>query len=704
MRLPAPIFATTWPDGCATLVGEQAVPAFPGGDDTLEGDRMSRRAEPETVAAPSGVVIEAIWPEIDGGRYPVKREVGDTLEVWADIFKDGHGKLAAVVRYRRWHDDDWQEAEMSFYDNDRWRAAFLLVDNTRYVYQIEAFPDRFGTWRDELEKKVDAGLDVGLELREGRAIVAEALDRADESDRAILTDAIDLIDGDATQAAKVAGALAEPLEAAMRRNRSRAGAARSRELAVVVDRVNARFAAWYEFFPRSAGTVPGRSATFAEAAERLPAIVAMGFDTVYLPPIHPIGRTFRKGPNNTLGAGPNDPGVPYAIGNEAGGHDAIEPGLGTLADFRAFVERAGELGMDVALDFAVQASPDHPWVREHPAWFTLRPDGSIQYAENPPKKYQDIYPLDFASPDWRALWDELKRIVLFWIEQGVTTFRVDNPHTKPIAFWEWLIAEVQAEHPETIFLAEAFTRPKVMKALAKAGFTQSYTYFTWRNFKGEITDYFTELTQTDVKEYMRGNLFPNTPDILPTILQEGGRPAFRMRLALAATLSSVYGIYSGFELCENRGIPGREEYLDSEKYQHKVWDWDRPGNIIADVTAINRLRREHPALQEYDNLRFYPSDDDNVICYGKRTPDGTDNIVMVVNLDPFGAHETWIHLPLRDWGIPEHEPYRSTELFSGDTHLWTGPHIRLWIDPNIAPMQFYAIAPTQKIDYVEPFG
>ncbi|HEU0115393.1 MAG TPA: maltotransferase domain-containing protein, partial [Thermomicrobiales bacterium] len=345
---------------------------------------MSRRAEPELAVAPSGVVIEAIWPEIDGGRYPVKREVGDTLEVWTDIFKDGHGLLAAVVRFRRWRDDDWREADMELFDNDRWRASFVLEDNTRYFYQIEAFPDRFATWRDELAKKADAGLDVALELREGRAIVAEALARADDPDRATLADAIALLDGDTSPAAKVAGALAEPLAAAMRRHRSRAGAARSPELEVVVDRVKARFAAWYEFFPRSAGTEPGRSATFAEAAARLPAIAAMGFDTVYLPPIHPIGRTFRKGPNNTLGAGPNDPGVPYAIGNEAGGHDAIEPGLGTLADFRAFVERAGALGMEVALDFAVQASPDHPWVREHPAWFTVRPDGSIQYAENPP--------------------------------------------------------------------------------------------------------------------------------------------------------------------------------------------------------------------------------------------------------------------------------------------------------------------------------
>ncbi len=666
---------------------------------------MSRRTPGiDTDSPPSGILIERVWPELDCGRYPVKREVGDLLEVSADIFKEGHDQIAAVLRYRRWYDDEWAEAEMRFVDNDRWSGSVLLADNTRYRYTIEAFPDRYGTWRDEVAKKAEAGLDVALELREGEAILVEALTRAAGEDRATIEEAIGVARV-GSQAAAVHHLLGEPVEAAVRRNRSRAGAKTyDRELEVVVDRVAARYAAWYEFFPRSAGTVPGRSATFAEAAGRLPVIAAMGFDVVYFPPIHPIGRSFRKGPNNSLVTGPNDPGVPYAIGSEEGGHDAIEPGLGTLEDFRALVGAARGHGIEVALDFAVNASPDHPWVREHPDWFHIRPDGSIRYAENPPKKYQDIYPINFDTPDWRNLWEELKRIVVFWIDQGVTMFRVDNPHTKPTVFWEWLIGEVQKTHPEAVFLSEAFTRPKVMKALAKAGFTQSYTYFTWRNFKRELIEYFTELTQSEVKEYLRGNLFVNTPDILPYILQEGGRPAFKMRLALAATLSSVYGMYSGYELCEATPVPGKEEYLNSEKYDYKVWDWDRPGNIIDYVAAINRVRREHPALHEYDNLRFHGSDDENVLCYGKATPDRSDVVVAVVNVDPFGAHETTIHLPLEELGIDPEEPYRAHDLLTGETHLWTGPDQRLRLDPEEEPARLFALQPWVRVEFGEPCG
>ncbi len=591
---------------------------------------------------------------------------------------------------------------MRFVDNDRWGGSVLLADNTRYCYTIQAFPDVYATWTDELHKKAEAGLDVGLELREGRAILAEAAGRADDGDRATLDAAIAIIYG-GSQTAAVHHLLQEDVTEAMRRNRSRVGAATyDRELEVVVDRVAARYAAWYSFFPRSAGTVPGRSATFAEAAERLPAIAAMGFDVAYLLPIHPIGRTNRKGRNNAVVGGPDDPGVPYAIGNEQGGHDAIDPALGTLEDFRAFVEAARGHRLEVALDLAIQASPDHPWAGEHPEWFTIRADGSIKFAENPPKKYQDIYPINFDNRDWWGLWNELKRIVLFWVEQGVMTFRVDNPHTKPTVFWEWLIAEVHKSHPEVIFLSEAFTRPKVMKALAKAGFAQSYTYFTWRNFKAELIDYFTELTQTEVKEYLRGNLFTNTHDILPYILQEGGRPAFKLRLALAATLSSVYGIYSGYELCENTAVPGKEEYLNSEKYEYKVWDWDRPGNIVDYVTKINQIRRAHPALQEYDNLRLVASDDDNVLAYLKATPDRSDIVVAVVNLDPFGAHETTIHLPLPELGIDPEQPYRAQDLLFGETHLWTGASQRLRLDPRDEPARLFALRPWARVDYGEP--
>ena len=653
---------------------------------------------------PSSVIIEAIAPQLDCGRYPVKREVGDCFVVAADIFKDGHDKLAAVLRYKTREEADWRETEMRLVDNDRWSGSFDLAENTRYHYAIQAFPDTFATWSDGLAKKHAAGQEVGLELREGKLILEEALPRADGTDRAAIEAAIAALDGRRDQAAKVAAVLGGDVAGAMRRWRSRAGAADSPVLEVVVDRERARFAAWYSMFPRSAGTVPGRSATFTEAAERLPAIAAMGFDTVYLLPIHPIGTTFRKGKNNTLGGGPDDAGVPYAIGSELGGHTAIEPGLGTLEDFRAFVERTEALGMEVALDLAIQASPDHPWVRDHPDWFTVRPDGSIQYAENPPKKYQDIYPINFNTPAWRELWEELRDTILFWVDQGVKVFRVDNPHTKPTVFWEWLIADVQREHPKVIFLSEAFTRPKVMKSLAKAGFAQSYTYFTWRNFKREIEEYFTELTQTEVAEYMRGNLFPNTHDILPYILQEGGQPAFRMRLALATTLSSAYGIYSGFELCENAAVPGKEEYLNSEKYEYKVWDWDRPGNIIDDVTRLNRIRRDHPALHEYDNLRFFPTDDDNLICYAKATPDLSDIVVVVVNLDPFSPHEGHIHLPLPELGLDWEQPYRSHDLVGDETHLWSGGRIWLRLDPHDSPYRVYSLEAWRRIDYAEPCG
>jgi len=659
---------------------------------------------PATQAPPSGIIIERVRPEIDGGRYPIKRVVGDVLQVSADIFKDSHDKIAAVLQYRRTSDADWQEAEMRLVDNDRWMGEFLLPDNTRYHYTIAAFPDQWATWRDEVAKKHDAGQDVALEIVEGRLILEEARDRASGADREVLEAAIGIAGGAATQPAKVQHLLGDDVAFAMQRARSRAGEARyARELAVVVDRPAARFAAWYEFFPRSAGTDASRSATLAEAAKRLPAIAAMGFDVAYLTPIHPIGSAFRKGKNNTLHPEPGDPGVPYAIGSEAGGHDAIEPGLGTLEDFQGFVAAAASLGMEVALDIALQASPDHPWAREHPEWFSVRPDGTIRYAENPPKKYQDIYPINFDTPAWRELWQEMRRILIFWIEHGVKTFRVDNPHTKSMAFWEWVIASVQAEHPDVIFLSEAFTRPKVMKLLAKAGFTQSYTYFTWRNFKRELEEYFIELTQSEMKEYYRGNLFPNTHDILPFILQEGGRPAFKMRFALAATLSSVYGIYSSYELCENTPVPGREEYLNSEKYEYKVWDWDRPGNIIPYITRVNAMRRAHPALQLYDNLRFYPSDDEHITCYGKATADGSDRVLMVVNLDPFDTHETWLHLPVGDWGFPAGQPFQVEDLLTGEVHLWH-EHQHMRLDPHDEPARFYAVRPIARVSYVEGCG
>lgn len=663
---------------------------------------LTQRIDPMSQSeAPSSIVIENVWPELDGGRNPVKREVGDTFEISADIFREGHDKIAAVARYRREADEVWSEVEMRYVDNDRWSASFPLTDNTRYQYTIHAFPDHFGSWRDELRKKSDAGLDVGSELVEGRRIVAEAVARAGADDRSLLEHVLTRSEG-APQAIAVAVLLGDDVNAAMARSRSRAYASISRVLEIVVDRVAARFASWYEMFPRSAGTVEGQSATFDDVIAQLPRIQAMGFDVLYFTPIHPIGRSNRKGRNNTLKAEPGDPGVPYAIGSELGGHDAIHPDLGTLDDFRRLVRAAADHGLEIALDVAIQTSPDHPWAKNHPDWFFIRPDGTIKYAENPPKKYEDIYPINFFGETWRELWNELKRVILFWVEQGVKTFRVDNPHTKSTAFWEWLIREVQRDHPDVIFLSEAFTRPKVMKSLAKAGFTQSYTYFTWRNFKRELIEYFTELTQTDVKEYLRGNLFPNTHDILPYILQEGGRPAFKIRVALAATLSSVYGIYSGYELCENTPVPGKEEYLNSEKYEYKVWDWDRPGNISDFIARINQIRREHPALQEYDNLRFYPADDENVLCYGKSLPDAGDNVLAVVNLDPFQAHETVFHLPIHEFGIESDEQFRATDLISGETYIWTGPSQQLRLDPQEEPVRLFAIQRFHHIEYAEP--
>jgi starch synthase (maltosyl-transferring) len=629
------------------------------------------------------ILIEAVYPKLDDGRYPIKREVGDTLEVWADIIRDGHDVLAAAIKYRPRGEAEWREAPMRHFDNDRWTGAFPLEANTRYTYTIEAWTDAFASWQRDLDKRVTAGQDVASELEEGAALVRRAAARAGGADRADLEAAAARLAGGEAAEARARAAGDAGLARVMARWAERADLSRyDRELEVVVDRPAARFAAWYEMFPRSQGRVPGRSGTFEDCIARLDDIQAMGFDVVYLPPIHPIGRTHRKGRNNALVAAPDDPGSPWAIGNEQGGHKAVEPSLGTLADFGRFVEAARARGMEVALDYAIQCSPDHPYVREHPEWFYQRPDGSIKYAENPPKKYEDIYPLNFATADWEALWRELLSIVEFWIAQGVRTFRVDNPHTKPLPFWRWLIEEIEAAHPDVIFLAEAFTRPKMMRALAKLGFTQSYTYFTWRTTKPELTDYLTELTQTDVREYMRGHLFTNTPDILMPFLQEGGRPAFKIRVALAATLSSLYGIYSGFELCEGVARPGVEEYIDNEKYEIKVRDWDAPGNIKAYIGRLNAIRRAHRALQQYENLAFYPADDPAVLFYGKMTKEGDDAVLVAVSLEPGAARESALHLPLDALGIGPDQPYRAWDLLGDRALPWQGPVPRVRLTPE----------------------
>jgi len=650
------------------------------------------------------ITIQDIKPELDGGKFPIKREVGDTLEVQATVFTDGHVKMMAILKVREAGAKDWSETPMTLENPglDHWVGQTRLLQNGRASYTIEAWVDPFETWRDEMIKKTDAGLDVSLEVIEGRTVVQGAHERAKGADKKNLEAVLKAFDADEDTKRRTDLLLDWDLRELMARWPDRSRSIEYPPLEIVVDRVQARFAAWYEMFHRSQGTEPGKSATFADCEQRLPEIRDMGFDVIYFVPIHPIGRKHRKGPNNTLNAGPDDPGSPYAIGSDEGGHCAVHPDLGTLEDFDHFVKRAREMGMEVALDFAIQCAPDHPWIEEHPEWFIFRPDGTIKYAENPPKKYQDIVNVDFHCEARETLWTALRDSVAFWADRGVRIFRVDNPHTKPVPFWEWMIRDIQAKHPDVIFLAEAFTRPPMLKMLAKAGFSQSYTYFTWRNTKYELTEYLTELTQTDDAEYLRPNFFPNTPDILPPFLQTGGRPAFMIRFVLASTLSSVYGIYNGFELCENDPIPGREEYNNSEKYDYKVWDWDRPGNIKDYIARINWIRRENPALHELENLRFYTAHNDNVLFYGKMTPDRDNMVFIAVNLSPFDVHEADVEFPMHDMGMGPDDSYEVEDLLTGERHLWRGgwQHIRL--DPHYNPAAIFRINPYRHVDYRAP--
>jgi len=649
-----------------------------------------------TLQSASPLVIEHLWPELNGGRHPVKREVGDTFTVWADVFRDGHDVIAAALLFREFDAPAWHQVVLQPIGNDRWSGSFPLAHAGRYRYTIEAWTEAFESWRGDTLRKQAAAQNIDSELLEGRALLASYLPRTSGIDHTRLSSLLNALAGEVPATAARAAILLDPATAALAaRYPDPASKLRyAPEMEVVVDRVRARFSAWYEFFPRSQGTDPTRSATFLECEARLPEIQAMGFDVVYLPPIHPIGVTKRKGPDNSLVAGPQDPGSPYAIGSALGGHDAIEPGLGTLDDFDHFVAAARAHGMEVALDFAINCSPDHPWVRQHPEWFFHRPDGSIKYAENPPKRYEDIYPLNFHGAGAEALWEELRRVLSFWMGHGVHIFRVDNPHTKPLPFWHWLLTRLKAECPEAIFLSEAFTRPKVMKYLAKIGFSQSYTYFTWRNTKAELIEYLNELAHGETREYFRPNFFTNTPDILPEILQHGGRAAFQMRAVLAATLAPSYGVYSGFELCEAAAVPGSEEYLHSEKYQYKVWDWDRPGHIKELLTRLNRLRRENAALQRLETLRFLPASGDNILFFLKRTEDGSNALLIAVNLDPHHAHEADIELPLEALGLGEQQEYAVAEQLHGWETRWRGRHQRLRLDPAEMPAVVLRVTPT----------
>ena len=638
------------------------------------------------------ITIEGVTPEVDAGRFAAKRTVGERCQVGADVYKDGHDALRARVRYRGPGVEAWSYAPLAYdFAADRWRGDFALDAVGRWTFTVEAWTDQFGTWRRGLDKKVAAGQQVAVELLEGAELVdrttrrmrfGDARKRLEAAARVLRDPAVDA-------AARVQAGLDPELLALMDANFPPADLTTyARELAVTVEPERAAFAAWYEFFPRSEGsTAEGRHGTFADAERRLPRLAELGFDVIYLPPIHPIGRTFRKGRNNSLTPDADDVGSPWAIGSEEGGHDAVDPKLGTVEDFERFVRRANALGLEIALDYALQCSPDHPWARAHPDWFHVRPDGTIAYAENPPKKYQDIYPINFWCDDRAALWEACRDVLLFWVARGVTTFRVDNPHTKPFAFWEWVIAEVRARHPGVVFLSEAFTRPKKLLRLAKLGFSQSYTYFTWKNTGAELREWLAEFSTPEVLEYYRGNLFANTPDILHEYLVHGGRPAFRARLLLAGTLSPLYGIYSGYELSENVPVrPGSEEYLDSEKYQLVQRDYEAPGNLNEDIRRLNAARRAHPALQRADNLTFHLSENPQIVFYHKAPPAGAgDDLLVAVNVDPHNAHDGMVHVPLERLGIGPDELYVVEDLLTGARYTWRGSRNYVRLDPQVEP-------------------
>ncbi|HYD51518.1 MAG TPA: alpha-1,4-glucan--maltose-1-phosphate maltosyltransferase, partial [Gemmatimonadaceae bacterium] len=732
----------------------QKIPAVPDLDtDRRPAPRRSsvaaRRASERRINArtPDRITIECVSPELEAGRYAVKRVVGDVVEVGADVFRDGHDVLVARILYKGPDEEAWRIAPMTYdFDGDRWYGTFTVDRIGRWTYTVESWTDLFATWRRDLRKKVDADQDVRVELLEGAELVRTAARRAKfGAARATLQQTANVLadEADLSIAVRTHRALDDDLPALMAEFWPPRDATRyRRELTIQVDRERARFASWYEFFPRSAVPVEQptadsqrptaasetpapspqsptpRHGTFKDAEALLPRIAELGFDVVYLPPIHPIGRQFRKGRNNTLNALPEDVGSPWAIGNEQGGHDAIEPALGTLEDFDRFVARARELGLEVALDYALQCSPDHPWVKAHPDWFVQRPDGSIKYAENPPKKYQDIYPINFWCEDRDSLWAACRDVLLHWCEHGVRTFRVDNPHTKPWAFWEWVIDEVQTRFPDAIFFAEAFTRPKKMNSLAKLGFTMSYTHFTWKNLWWELRPFMEEMTQGELGEYFRGNLFTNTPDILTEYLVHGGRPAFRVRLLLAATLSPLYGIYSGYELIENAPVrPGSEEYLDSEKYQLRPRDWNAPGNLNEEIRTLNALRRRAVALQRNRNLTFHESDNPTILFYRKAgglassiardvrrsAPDalaqpaplaggieaawGDDeaDYLIAVNLDPSTVQVTMVNVPLEEMGLREDEPFVVRDMLTGARYTWRGRRNYVMLDPSVAP-------------------
>ncbi|MCE0464551.1 alpha-1,4-glucan--maltose-1-phosphate maltosyltransferase [Pseudomonas uvaldensis] len=638
------------------------------------------------------IAIENTMPVIDGGQFAAKVVAGRDVTVTSKVFADGHDKLAVRIRWRALEDEVWNSEVMTDLGNNSWRGQFNVPEQGRYVFCIEAWFDQFASFRYELEKKYGAGVPISLELQEGRNQVQLAAERSDG----------ELSEELAALHHELSGLLPEEQVALFLAPRSadlmsladhRPYLSISPEYPLDVERKEAEFASWYELFPRSITDDPNRHGTFNDVHSRLPMIRDMGFDVLYFPPIHPIGRSFRKGPNNSLTAGPDDPGSPYAIGSEEGGHEAIHPQLGTLEDFRRLVAAAADHGLEIALDFAIQCSQDHPWLKQHPGWFSWRPDGTIKYAENPPKKYQDIVNVDFYAADAiPSLWTELRDIVVGWVKEGVKMFRVDNPHTKPLPFWQWLIADVRAQYPEVIFLAEAFTTPAMMARLGKVGYSQSYTYFTWRNTKAELATYFTELNQSPLRECYRPNFFVNTPDINPAFLHESGRPGFLIRAALATMGSGLWGMYSGFELCESAPVPGKEEYLDSEKYEIRPRDFTAPGNIIAEIAQLNRIRRQNPALHTHLGLKIYNAWNDNILFFGKRTPDGSNFVLVAVSLDPHNPQEANFELPLWEMGLPDDAQTQGEDLMNGHRWTWYGKYQFMRIDPAYQPFGIWRIS------------
>jgi starch synthase (maltosyl-transferring) len=644
------------------------------------------------------VVIEGVLPEIDGGRFPITRAPGELVTVSADIFADGHDVVDAALQYRRDGDSDWQYEPMSLVTNDRWAARFRPGSVGVYFYTLRGWVDSFKTWARDLGKKATAGQELSLELKSGVKLLAAAAERASSADLEMLNALSARLEriGGTDVAATVAFSEDEDLILLMSRYRDRAGdTVYEKDLMVRVDRARARFSTWYEMFPRSCTTSAERPGTLKDCAEYVEYVADMGFDVLYLPPIHPIGKTERKGKNNSTTPTAADPGSPWAIGSKDGGHKAINPELGTLADLRALRAKAELHGIELALDIAFQCSPDHPYVKEHREWFRSRADGSVQYAENPPKKYQDIYPLDFETANYAALAEELKSVIFFWISQGIKIFRVDNPHTKPFAFWEWLIRETQREYPQVIFLAEAFTRPKVMYRLAKLGFTQSYTYFAWKNTKAELTEYFTEITEPPVSDFFRPNLWTNTPDILNEYLQKGGRPAFIARLVLAATLGANYGIYGPvFELMENEPVrEGSEEYLDSEKYQVRVWNRNDPKSLKGLIRRVNSIRRDHNALQHNFGLKFHVTDNPMLIAYSKTSEDRGDKLLVVVNLDPVNRQMGWVDVVLKEFRLAAGESYEMNDLLTDKKYIWQGSRNYVELNPAALPAHIFRVEP-----------